>query len=82
MASRRRSLKIADMQAVKTRLSVPAELATCHTAEIARYIIEGHVPAQAITRLLAQSRMHSVSRFRACRSARPAWKAAILRFTT
>ena len=42
------------MQAVKTRLSVPAELAACHTAEIARYVIEGHVPAQAITRLLAE----------------------------
>ena len=47
-------VETADMQAVKTRLSVPAELAACHTAEIAGYIIEGHVPAQAITRLLAQ----------------------------
>jgi hypothetical protein len=43
-----------DMQAVKTRLSVPAELAACHTAEIAGYIIEGHVPAKAIARLLAE----------------------------
>src|SRR4029453_8548933 len=34
-------VKTADMQAVKTRLSVPAELAACHTAEIAGYIIEG-----------------------------------------
>jgi hypothetical protein len=47
-------VETADMQAVKTRLSVPAELAACHTAEIAGYIIEGHVPAQAITRVLAQ----------------------------
>jgi hypothetical protein len=47
-------VETADMQAVKTRLGVPAELAACHTAEIAGYIIEGHVPAQAITRLLAQ----------------------------
>jgi hypothetical protein len=47
-------VETADMQAVKMRLSVPAELAACHTAEIAGYIIEGHVPAQAITRLLAQ----------------------------
>ena len=44
----------ADMQAVKTRLGVPAELASCHTAEIAGYVIEGHVPAQAIERLLAE----------------------------
>ncbi|MEQ1613770.1 MAG: DUF411 domain-containing protein [Hyphomicrobiaceae bacterium] len=43
-----------DMQAVKTRLGVPAELASCHTAEIDGYIIEGHVPALAITRLIAE----------------------------
>jgi hypothetical protein len=44
----------ADMQAVKQRLGVPAELASCHTAEIAGYVIEGHVPAYAINRLLAE----------------------------
>ena len=44
----------ADMQAVKQRLGVPAELASCHTAKIAGYVIEGHVPAQAINRLLAE----------------------------
>jgi hypothetical protein len=47
-------VETADMQAVKTRLGVPAALASCHTAEIAGYIIEGHVPAQAINRLLAE----------------------------
>ena len=44
----------ADMQAVKQRLGVPAELASCHTAEIAGYVIEGHVPAYASNRLLAE----------------------------
>ena len=44
----------ADMQTVKRRLGVPEELASCHTAEIAGYVIEGHVPAQAIDRLLAE----------------------------
>lgn len=43
-----------EMQAVKARLGVPAELASCHTAEISGYVIEGHVPAQAITRLLTE----------------------------
>ena len=42
-----------DMQAVKTRLRVPADLASCHTAEIAGDVIEGHVPAAAILKLLA-----------------------------
>lgn len=43
-----------EMHAVKTRLGVPTDLASCHTAEIAGYVIEGHVPAHAITRLLAE----------------------------
>ena len=42
------------MQAVKIRLGVPLELASCHTAQIAGYIIEGHVPAPAIMRLIAE----------------------------
>jgi hypothetical protein len=43
-----------DLHVIKTRLGVPAELASCHTAEVAGYVIEGHVPAQAIARLLAE----------------------------
>jgi hypothetical protein len=42
------------MSAVKARLGVPAELASCHTAELGDYVIEGHVPAAAIDRLLAE----------------------------
>ena len=44
----------ADVQAIKAQRHVPAELASCHTAEIAGYTIEGHVPAEAILRLLAE----------------------------
>jgi len=40
------------MPGVKTRLGVPADLGSCHTAQIAGYVIEGHVPAHAIRRLL------------------------------
>jgi hypothetical protein len=43
-----------DIDAVKTRLGVPDDLAACHTAEIAGYVIEGHVPATALRRLLAE----------------------------
>ena len=43
-----------DLKAVKTRLGVPTELAGCHTAEVGGYAIEGHVPAVAIKRLLAE----------------------------
>jgi hypothetical protein len=43
-----------DVDAVKNRLGVPEDLAACHTAEIAGYVVEGHVPALAIRRLLAE----------------------------
>jgi hypothetical protein len=42
------------VNAVKARLGVPPELASCHTAEVGRYVIEGHVPASAIARLLRE----------------------------
>jgi hypothetical protein len=43
-----------DLDAVKTRLGVPDDLAACHTAEVAGYVIEGHVPPVALKRLLAE----------------------------
>jgi hypothetical protein len=39
---------------VKTRLGVPVDLASCHTAMVEGYAIEGHVPAEAIERLLRE----------------------------
>lgn len=46
-----------DVQSVvphKIRLGVTPQLASCHTAEVAGYTIEGHVPAADIKRLLTQ----------------------------
>ena len=43
-----------DMAAVKQRLKVPATLASCHTTIVGGYVIEGHVPAADIKRLLTQ----------------------------
>lgn len=45
-----------EMKAVKARYGVPAALSSCHTAELSGYVIEGHVPAHAIQRLLAEKR--------------------------
>lgn len=47
-------IETSDVQAIKTQRRVPAELASCHTAEIAGYTIEGHVPAGAIMQLLSE----------------------------
>jgi hypothetical protein len=46
-------LETKDLDAVKTRLGVPDDLAACHTAEVSGYVIEGHVPALALHRFLA-----------------------------
>lgn len=43
-----------DMEPVKQRLGIVPEHASCHTAEIAGYVVEGHVPAADIRRLLRE----------------------------
>lgn len=43
-----------DMESVKRRYAVPQRLASCHTAKVGGYVIEGHVPASAIKRLLRE----------------------------
>lgn len=43
-----------DLNRVRARLGVPADLAGCHTAEVAGYVIEGHVPGAALRRLLSE----------------------------
>lgn len=42
------------MNPLKTKLGVPAALASCHTGVVEGYVIEGHVPASDIKRLLAE----------------------------
>ena len=43
-----------DMQSVKRRFAVPQRLTSCHTAKVGGYVIEGHVPASAIKRMLRE----------------------------
>jgi hypothetical protein len=47
-------VEVDDMRAVKHRLGVPGDLQSCHTAEVGKYVLEGHVPAIAVVRLLAE----------------------------
>lgn len=42
-----------DIPAIKQRLGVPPALQACHTAVVGDYVVEGHVPATDIERLLA-----------------------------
>lgn len=51
-----------DLAALKVKLGVPSDLVSCHTGEVAGYVIEGHVPASAIVRLLeAKERIRGLS---------------------
>lgn len=43
-----------DMTPIKNAAGVPRELRSCHTASVDGYVIEGHVPAADIKRLLAE----------------------------
>ena len=43
-----------DLDPIKEALGVPAHQASCHTAEIEGYFVEGHVPFDDIRRLLAE----------------------------
>jgi hypothetical protein len=43
-----------NMSEIKRTLGVPTGLTACHTAMVNGYLIEGHVPAADIDRLLAQ----------------------------
>lgn len=43
-----------NLEPVKTRVGIPPGKGSCHTAEVAGYFIEGHVPAGDIRRLLAE----------------------------
>ena len=44
----------ANLQPIKTQHQVPADLQACHTGLIEGYVIEGHVPADVISRLLRE----------------------------
>lgn len=41
-----------DMAAVRARHGVPAHLQSCHTAVVDGYVVEGHVPADDVKKLL------------------------------
>jgi hypothetical protein len=45
---------LSDLKPVKHQLGVPSGASSCHTAVIGGYFIEGHVPAEDISRLLAE----------------------------
>ena len=43
-----------DMDGIKDAMGVPADSTSCHTARVAGYVVEGHVPAASIQRMLKE----------------------------
>lgn len=46
--------KLGDVVPMKRKLGVPESMYSCHTATVGDYVIEGHVPAADVRRLLAE----------------------------
>lgn len=42
------------LAAIKRESGVPADLESCHTAKVGGYVVEGHVPAEDIQRMLKE----------------------------
>ncbi len=45
---------LTSLHSIKTKHSVPLALQACHTALVGGYVVEGHVPADVIIRLLRE----------------------------
>ena len=43
-----------DLTAVRARLGLPQRLGSCHTALVGGYLLEGHVPAADVKKLLKE----------------------------
>ena len=48
------AINVPDSRHMRARFGMPAKYASCHTALIGGYVIEGHVPAREIKRLLRE----------------------------
>ena len=45
---------VADPSAYREKFGIPKDLGSCHTGVVGGYVLEGHVPAQDIKRLLVE----------------------------
>ena len=48
------SYDVNDTGVIRARYGVPNAMASCHTALVGDYVVEGHVPADLITRMLRE----------------------------
>src|SRR3989344_7694770 len=43
-----------DVTAIKSQFGIPRDLESCHTAVIDGYFVEGHIPVEAINKMLSE----------------------------
>lgn len=48
------SIDTPDMRQIKVRYGVPGDLSSCHTALVDGYLVEGHVPADVIKKMIEE----------------------------
>ena len=48
------AVQMPDISSIKKNLGVPQELESCHTAVIGGYFVEGHIPLEAINKLIKE----------------------------
>ena len=48
---------VSDTAPIRQKLGLAAKFGSCHTAQVGGYVLEGHVPAQEVKRLLTEKPM-------------------------
>ena len=43
-----------DMTKIKEKYNIPTELESCHTTVVGDYVVEGHIPAEGIVKLMTE----------------------------
>ena len=47
-------IEVEDPQKIKDKFSVPSNLRSCHTGAVGSYFVEGHIPTEAIEKLMKE----------------------------
>ena len=47
-------VSVDDMAPIKSRYAVPSTMESCHTSVIGGYVVEGHMPIEAIEKLMSE----------------------------
>ena len=50
-----RQIETSEVMEIKNRFGIPRELWSCHTVKAGNYFVEGHVPVEAIQKLMAEN---------------------------